>query len=865
MKNKINRNRAIHLLLLTAVGCIGVLIINYYQTVWGNRKYLFPSTVKAEKTASFPFPDSLNLQASQLHVTTEGHFPEEGNYCLTCHNGIEPTRPHASEMMQQIYALGKKGGDPNGCIVCHGGSPQETQQKEKAHHGAPAVNKQTYFTPVPGALQVNENTCGLCHADHRYNVQRSLMNTDAGKMKTILWSWGIGTENHHHLYGDHSIDDPDGNVPRFGSDTYKRYMQEMAQHYPGQYPGNLQKIPSVSLDSLKQKPQLAAYTYLRNCNACHLSNKGMQDRGHFRGMGCAACHTLYSNEGYYEGNDPSISKTEAGHVLVHSMQGSRKSQIRLHGKTFSGIQVSTCATCHSAGRRIGHAYQGLMALGHSDNRGPFDQNAQPQPANAGYVFKYIRNDVHHRVNRNGKQISGLLCQDCHVTNSMHGNGNIGSTTLATVEVECADCHGTPENYAWELPVGYGDEFGKTLNKKVPRGLGSEPMKVTRSFATVYSPQEGYLLSSRGNAFGNVIKEGDKVVVHSENGNDFEVPLLKDICKNDSWKNPVKAKTAMVAVGKHLESLECYACHATWAPQYYGYKYVLDYTRPSIDWLDSPEKILNDGTTADYHQQYVMQPGAPTLGDYSHVRWENPPLGINGEGRVAPLVGVIQTIATVVGSDSQTIAYNRIAKTAQGMDAMELAPLNPHTTSLESRDCQDCHGNLQAMGYGTDGGVYDAQPGISRYADVVTAEGENISRYSRQQIAAINQLHGDLMQIVNLQGKQVQTVDSHWPTSMPLTSDQRDKLSRGSTCMACHQDIPKGSLPIAMLGKVAQVANLSFAPEDSHSDLLRENNILIAWIKIAGILGGIILIPLVIIYWINRRKIHDKIRSWRRRK
>jgi len=34
-------------------------------------------------------------------------------------------------------------------------------------------------------------------------------------------------------------------------------------------------------------------------------------------------------------------------------------------------------------------------------------------------------------------------QDCHTTNSMHGNGNIGTTTLAGVEVECADCHETP--------------------------------------------------------------------------------------------------------------------------------------------------------------------------------------------------------------------------------------------------------------------------------------------------------------------------------------------------------------------------------------------------------------------------------------
>ena len=152
------------------------------------------------------------------------------------------------------------------------------------------------------------------------------------------------------------------------------------------------------------------------------------------------------------------------------MQGSRKSGIKINGQHLSGVQVSTCASCHSAGRRIGHAYQGLMGLGHGDNRGPFDVKGFPQESNAGYVFKYIKNDAHHRIVKDGKMVTGLLCQDCHTTNAMHGNGNIGSTTLATIEIECADCHGTPTHYPWELPLGYGDEFGKKLDMNKPRGL-----------------------------------------------------------------------------------------------------------------------------------------------------------------------------------------------------------------------------------------------------------------------------------------------------------------------------------------------------------------------------------------------------------
>lgn len=851
------KSKLTHLGLPAAVVIALVIIIGYYFNYWNEHRPSEEAPAAAtEMTAQLPenHPD-----------ISEQRFPAENKYCLTCHQGIEPARPLQSKMMQEILAKGEKMGDPNGCVVCHGGNPSETRRKELAHSGVPQGSPLKAFTPVPSALQVNENTCGLCHADHTYNVHRSIMNTDAGKMKAITWSFGIGTENKDHSYADHDTDDPDGSTPRFGTDRYKAYMKEMAALFPGQYPNSLRQIPQVDLNELEKMPEQAAFSYLRNCNACHLSNKGMQDRGHFRGMGCAACHNLYSNEGYYEGGDPSIDKTRPGHVLVHAMQGSRKSATTINQQRVSGVQVSTCAACHAAGRRIGHAYQGLMALESSKGKGPFDENGNPQQPNAGYVFKYIRNDAHHKISKDGKEVTGLLCQDCHTTNSMHGNGNIGATTLATIEIECADCHGTPEHFPWELPLGYGEEFGRELDWKQPRGVADRPMKVTEEFGIVYPKEDGYLLSARGNPLGNVIRKGNKVIVHSDGGHDFEVPQLKQLAATGAWKHPEKARTAMVNVPQHIDKLECYACHSTWVPQYYGYKYVIDFSQPSIDWLASPEKFGADGTTADYHKKYVMQQGAATQGDYSHIRWENPPLGVNGEGRVTPLVGVIQTVSTVIGPDGKVISANNVAKTAAGYSATELAPVNPHTTSLESRECTDCHGNPSAMGLGIDKGVYDEHPEVPRYADAVGEDGQLISRHSQVQIAAIKRLHGDFMQLIDTMGRQVQTIDSHWPNSMPLTQEQRDALSRGNTCLACHQDIPKGAIPIRMLGKIAEVAHLSFATEEGHGKLLRENNLLISWIKAGGILLLILTIPFGIVCFIKRKQIMAAFRKFKNSK
>ncbi|MCD8270895.1 MAG: hypothetical protein LUD46_22400 [Parabacteroides sp.] len=64
----------------------------------------------------------------------------------------------------------------------------------------------------------------------------------------------------------------------------------------------------------------------------------------------------------------------------------------------------------------------------------------------------------------------------------------------------------------------------------------------------------------------------------------------------------------------------------------------------------------------------------------------------------------------------------------------------------------------------------------------------------------------------------------------------------------------------MLGKVAKVVNLSFAPADAHAHLLRENNLLIAWIKAIAIVCGLLAIPVIAICYAKRKTIRAKLRK-----
>ena len=82
--------------------------------------FLYPAVAV---NAAYPVPD----------MDPQG-YPALNTGCLApgkCHAGIEPIRAHQSEMAKQIYDMGAKLGDPNGCVVCHGGDPKEEKDAKK--------------------------------------------------------------------------------------------------------------------------------------------------------------------------------------------------------------------------------------------------------------------------------------------------------------------------------------------------------------------------------------------------------------------------------------------------------------------------------------------------------------------------------------------------------------------------------------------------------------------------------------------------------------------------------------------------------------------------------------------------------------
>ena len=589
--------------------------------------------------------------ATFAFATLPGPAAAQETGCLSCHAGIEQFVDGL--MHDQVVDIGVEFGDPGGCVTCHGGDPTAADAAA-AHSGSQAGGPHVFY-PDPGALWISDKSCGQCHAGYADRLTKSLMNTEAGKLQGNLWTWGV-QDDMKVVWGNYDLIDEDGPEPSIGTEAYLAYMTDFVAAHPDQMPSEMKQVPEVDVEAIADHPNMAGVTYSRQqCQRCHVGVTGREKRGDYRGAGCSSCHVPYSNDGFYEGGDPTIAKDQPGKLLLHRMQGSRKSKVKHGDVEYSGIPSETCNSCHNRGKRIGVSYQGIMEFPYGSPYGPTG-GKQPKLHTKNYVF--VKDDLHHQVqSRPENPEGGMLCQDCHTTIDMHGDGNLPGTTLAQVEIECEDCHGTVEAFPWELPLGYGEEHDQDIGDTA-RGL-SEDLLGEQYFAEVYEPEDGYLLSARGNPLGNVVKRGSGVILHSASGTDFNVPVLKKIAQDGTWKNQ-NAQVAMGSVGSHMDNMECYACHADWAPQCYGCHITVDYSegKTDIDWIANANTRGEDGLTAD---NALGTNGLTSAGKVSetrsYLRWEEPTLGINGEGRVSPLMPGCQVITTVIDKDGNTVVHN----------------------------------------------------------------------------------------------------------------------------------------------------------------------------------------------------------------
>ncbi|MBI2437504.1 MAG: hypothetical protein HYV36_01645 [Lentisphaerae bacterium] len=419
---------------------------------------------------------------------------------------------------------------------------------------------------------------------------------------------------------------------------------------------------------------------------------------------CLRCH-LWS-DGRQGDGDYRASGCAACHVL-YSNKGTyegndkaipkdQKDRPRFHRIT-KKIPETQCLHCHSRGGRTGVSFIGAIE---SDDYGtPWTGEGAKQGKLHGKFYNHLQADIHYE--------KGMTCIDCHTMNDLHGDGNIYLKREHAVEIECHDCHGT--------------------------------MK-----------ERSNLKSSWGNPLTNIEETDGKVVLTSKlSGKKHVVPQLKEAALSP------EGHAAMAAIPAHIEKLECYACHARWAPQCYGCHAKQDLSAPGGDWLlgkkgGDPSKTSHEGNRDQ--KTYAWSESR------SYVRWESPLLGINSEGKVSPFITGCQVFFTQV-KDGKSIVNNKVYTNTDGISGISHAPIQPHTVTKAARRCSDCHDNPKALGLG--GGIYNIKANFPDGAPIAF----------------------ELERIVNEDGKQLQGI-AH-AGARPFNKDELQRIGRAGTCIACH--------------------------------------------------------------------------------
>jgi hypothetical protein len=383
----------------------------------------------------------------------------------------------------------------------------------------------------------------------------------------------------------------------------------------------------------------------------------------------------------------------------------------------------------------------------------------------------------------------------------------------------------------------------------PRGIARE-LPSPLGQGTEYPSDDGYLISARGNPFPEVVRKGNHVVVHTAGGKDLELKPLKLLESQDLL--PVEAKVAMCAIDLHLETMECYACHATWAPQCYGCHVKIDYSEgaKSFDWVAAGHKHREaDHAADDGESGYDTFVPGKIKEQRSYLRWEDPALAVNGEGRVTPVVTGCQVSATVVGPDGETIVRNHIFRMTPGTEGsgpegqlgIDMSPAQPHTNG-RGRSCESCHMSEKALGYGIAGGRLNRPWDEPTVVDLMTADGEVLPRSARTQIEPVEGLEADWSRFVTEDGRQLQTVGHHFSGSRPLNDKQRNNMDRQGLCLACHQEIPSESLAVSLLHHAATYADALPKTNEQHAGLINKILLFSAW----GQAGGMVFVPLAVL-------------------
>lgn len=364
------------------------------------------------------------------------------------------------------------------------------------------------------------------------------------------------------------------------------------------------------------------------CAQCHLWSEGVAVPGRLGQDGLyrgSGCAACHVTyaEDGRSRSGDAARRDEPGHPLRHEL--------------VLAPPVETCTHCHVGDAAIGNGFRGLAQLYPQQPAGPDVPGTTPALV-AGQFFvrdpRLAPPDVHGA--------RGMACVDCHTSRDVMGDGELYGAMEHAVEIECRDCHG---------------DFAA-------HGTGR---------------------TSRDRALPHVeSRAGMLVLTGKVDGRARRIRQARDVIDPE---HPDFNPRAAAAMTPEHAGLECYACHAGWNVNFFGFHFDRNLGFSQLDLLSG-----------------ARTPGRVTTQERVFATQRHLTLGVNPEGRLAPFVVGFSSMGTVHAADGSLLLDQALPRTAAGLSGMSMVHHQTHTVQPAARSCVECHRSPATWGLGTGAGA-----------------------------------------------------------------------------------------------------------------------------------------------------------------
>ncbi len=573
-----------------------------------------------------------------------------------------------------------------------------------------------------------------------------MMNTMAGVISGLRYQWAAQSRKTAR-YGTLAIADTDESIPKDQGALEK--LERLPFFSSTTIPESV--LNQEATVSVSQHP---ADRLLRTkCFQCHIDSPPA--KGEYRSQGCASCHFEYSSNGLYEGNDPTISRTEPGHARFHKIR--------------TIPSRATCVQCHQvfALQTLGTEPYEELDIPEKVEEDPFlnqtaiddstDQIEAPSNIDNSEINSNATDEVEVPVDASeaiedavvekpvvdaaedslfagrGKAIKdvhtakGMDCTDCHTQLDIMGDGNLYSKQHEAVEIRCETCHG--DSLAYPSITQITDSADPAI--RVSKHYKSGANKV----------EDWMAVSARSRKMTNVkVQDGRMVTIGKQTGTIHEIPLVKDYLDAHS-------------IPQHQSRLECSACHARWVVRCPG-------CHQSIGQDQTPES-------------HSMDIGEPAL-------------MIGPRGKVAPMLTQPERHLTVLDEREKPIPvlgrmgnergqYRKWAFTnPHGTSGSNLAyALNPHSIQKKARSCTSCHLSPETLGLGA---------GDLKIGKKFTGKNDFVDPLNRTD-KMLKASQFDPQAKVSMRGEPL--AGTHQPKARTFNQKEIVRILRVGNCIPCH--------------------------------------------------------------------------------